>query len=122
MPYKIDLPNFVNFLVKKKISNKDIEDILRFIGVEEEKITKLLPKERNIQDTEEKEMLAYLEREVISISFDVNNLKTLFESHKSKEESLEKRLIELENKVHNILKLLEENLPILMKKANEKKL
>jgi hypothetical protein len=42
MPYRIDLPDFVNFLLKKKISNKDIEDILKFIGVEEEKIAKLL--------------------------------------------------------------------------------
>ncbi|MDT7886305.1 MAG: hypothetical protein RQ968_02910 [Thermoproteota archaeon] len=122
MPYRIDLPNFVNFLLKKKISNKDIEDILKFIGVEEEKIAKLLPKETQPQENEEKELLAYLEREIISLSFDVNNLKTLLESHKSKEESLEKRVSELENKTNNILRLLEENLPLLVKRMNDKRL
>jgi hypothetical protein len=122
MPYKIDLPNFVNFLLKKKISIKDIEDILKFIGVEKEKIAKLLPKETQPQENEEKELLAYLEREVISLSFDVNNLKTLLESHKSKEENLEKRVSELENKTNNILRLLEENLPLLAKRMNDKRL
>ncbi|MDT7864473.1 MAG: hypothetical protein RQ922_01170 [Thermoproteota archaeon] len=122
MPYKIDLPNFVNFLLKKKISIKDIEDILKFIGVEEEKIAKLLPKETQPEENEEKELLAYLEREVISLSFDVNNLKTLLESHKSKEENLEKRVSELENKTNNILRLLEENLPLLAKRMNDKRL
>jgi predicted RNase H-like nuclease (RuvC/YqgF family) len=122
MPYKIDLPNFVNFLLKKKISIKDVEDILKFIGVEEEKIVKLLPKETQPEENEEKELLAYLEREVISLSFDVNNLKTLLESHKSKEENLEKRVSELENKTNNILRLLEENLPLLAKRMNDKRL
>jgi hypothetical protein len=122
MPYKIDLPNFVNFLLKKKISIKDVEDILKFIGVEEEKIAKLLPKETQPEENEEKELLAYLEREVISLSFDVNNLKTLLESHKSKEENLEKRVLELENKTNNILRLLEENLPLLAKRMNDKRL
>jgi predicted RNase H-like nuclease (RuvC/YqgF family) len=122
MPYKIDLPNFVNFLLKKKISIKDVEDILKFIGVEEEKIAKLLPKETQPEENEEKELLAYLEREVISLSFDVNNLKTLLESHKSKEENLEKRVSELENKTNNILRLLEENLPLLAKRMNDKRL
>jgi hypothetical protein len=122
MPYKIDLPNFVNFLLKKKISIKDIEDILKFIGVEEEKIAKLLPKETQPEENEEKELLAYLEREVISLSFDVNNLKTLLESHKSKEENLEKRVSELESKTNNILRLLEENLPLLAKRMNDKRL
>jgi len=122
MPYKIDLPNFVNFLLKKKISIKDVEDILKFIGVEEEKIAKLLPKETQPEENEEKELLAYLEREVISLSFDVNNLKTLLESYKSKEENLEKRVSELENRTNNILRLLEENLPLLAKRMNDKRL
>lgn len=134
MVYKIEIEKFVKILKEKELSDKDIKEILNFIGIENNKIEKILSKfqenieQQNIsqlyqQDVQtkkkEKEInyeIVNLEKEIISTNFEIANLKNIFDGYKIKIDKIEKKVNEIEKKVNDLFSIIEENIPFLIKK------
>ncbi|MFP3189725.1 MAG: hypothetical protein RXR31_00055 [Thermoproteota archaeon] len=119
MPYKIELEKFVKILTENKIGSRLIKKILEDLGIDREKINELT-KDIKESDEEEYSGLAALEKDVLSLSFDLANLKANLNSLKSKVDFIERKLAEVENKTNSLYSIINENLPFLLKKVDEK--
>lgn len=121
MTHKIELNRFVEILSKKGLKSKDIKEILEEIGVSKEKINSLVKEEiEEDEEDEEHQQIMDLEKEIISLNFDMNNIRNILDSYKKKVSDIEKKVEQIDNKLNNLLKVLEEYIPNIISKNNDK--
>lgn len=88
MPYKIELEKFVKILIDNKIDVNIIKKLLENFGVDNNKINELLKdvEPQNVEkDDEQYSDLATLEKDILSLSFDLANVKATLNSLKSRD-------------------------------------
>lgn len=115
MSLRIKINEFVKKMVDQGINTNQIRSILKYIGLEDDRIDELLNNYQVREEVNYNERNNNLEKEFMSLSFDIVKLKSTVDAYRSRVDSVSKRIEVLEIKFNALLQVIFEYAPFLMK-------